>query len=156
METNNLPKIVMGLIMVGLLLAVGMLMYAKMNRAISTKTDVTLENVTIASGVGYLARVDQGIYDIDAFVNHSYVTAKFNLTTANWTTSGYLMVGVNDGNYLVNYTYYRNDSAASTFQAGIDALSPISSDWLPLLITVIVLAVIIGIVLSSFSRYTNR
>lgn len=157
MEVKNLPGMVMALVMIGLLLAVGILMYSKMNQAIAVSTTVTNEQITVTSGVSYLSKVDQGITAVSDFYNATNRTQNNpTLTTANWTVDGVLALGVRNGLYNVSYTYDQNTTATETLTDGIEALSPIASDWLPLIVTVMVLAIIIGIVLGSFSRYTNR
>lgn len=43
-------------------------------------------------------------------------------------------------------------SASSAVNSTITSLTPISSTWLPLIVTVAVLGIVLGIVLSSFSN----
>lgn len=44
------------------------------------------------------------------------------------------------------------DSAADAINSSRDAITPIASTWLPLIVTIVVLAIILGIVISSFAR----
>lgn len=47
------------------------------------------------------------------------------------------------------------DDASEAINDTIDALTPIASDWLPLIVTVAVLAIILGLVLRSFAVQTR-
>ena len=47
------------------------------------------------------------------------------------------------------------DDASDAINETIDALTPIASDWLPLIVTVSVLAIILALVLRSFAVQTR-
>ena len=49
-----------------------------------------------------------------------------------------------------------SDAAATSINASRDALSPIATTWLPLIVTVAVLSIILVLVIRSFSFGTGR
>ena len=55
---------------------------------------------------------------------------------------------------LVNFrdaTGVTGTTAATAINDTINAVSPIGSTWLPLVVTIVILAIILGVVISSFS-----
>ena len=152
MDVKDLPKIVLGMVLVGMLLGVGILIFDSFGSAVRDELAVTNESVTTASETATLA--NRNILSITGFSNNSAVEYTLNASDINFTAeTGVIVVsGVNivDGGYNVSYTYDHNSTTSTVMGSAINATSSIATTWLSLLITIIVLAIILGIVIHSF------
>lgn len=151
-DIKILQVLVITLVLTGLLLGIGMLVFSKFGDAVAEQTTVTDETVTIASGVGKFANIDQGIVSVSTTVtNATNGTDTVTITAANWTTSGAVALG-QEGGWNFTYVYDKNVTATDVMADSIDAMSPIASDWIGLIVTVVVLSIILSLVLTSFAR----
>ena len=158
MEMQELPKAVLVLVMVSLILAVGLLVLNKVDRASRDTTTVitTGYNMTTAGTKDFAQTY---CIDIKSVANAS---TSFDLTTYNvvWTSEddcamSYDLItgcGPTIAQYCnITYTYGAdNTQAGATLVNVVSALSPIASSWMALIITVVVLAIILVLVLNSF------
>ena len=160
-ETRDLYPFVVGIVLVGMLLGVGFLTFEKFGQAAydnryvpnETWTGVTDQaNVTFAHGniTKFVAmRNSTGVsLDLTTTINSNFsYTDKGIYTVANTTGCAKAMSCYVD--------YYYNEYGTAT--AGVtrnmtDAVGAISSTWLSLIVTVFVLAIILGLVIKSFSE----
>ena len=149
-DMNSLWTLVMVLFLSGLLLGVGILTLEKFGDTVEESATITDEQVTIASNTGQLAHWD--ITGISEFYNTTNESQSHTLTSANFTYNGAVTVAsVNDGVWNTTYTYDKDTNATQTMDNSISALIPVASDWMPLIVTVAVLSIVLGLVLSSFA-----
>ena len=155
MEIGRLSTIVLLFVLVGILLGVGILVFEKFGVAAGTSTDVVNETITISSSAGQTANADQGV-TVTYFGNSTTNTILGNGTIGaeiNYSSPGVITVDVGtwlDDDYDISYTYIKNSTATDSMTSMKDAISPIATTWLPLIVTVVVLAIILTLVISSF------
>jgi len=148
MELPKLYQFALLIVIVGMLLGVGILALDKFGVAAKEEATIT-ESVAIVSKVGASANDDTT--DLLAFYNSTntwVVDVDVNLTAAGVVTT---RANVSDGTYTMNYTYDK-DTAATTATTNTNTeLGTIASTWIGLIVTIFVLAIIITLVISSFS-----
>jgi hypothetical protein len=160
MEIKFLQGFVLVLVFVGMILGVGVLVLDKFQRATRTTTTVvdTANNLSTGSSVDFtdtycltLTQVDNGntVY----YPNASYADS-FNLT---WTDLDGCVLGYSAiaGCTLplcnVTYTYGAAEASSTALINANNAITPIASTWLSLIVTVAVLAIILTLVITSFA-----
>lgn len=159
MELRELQPFVIMIILIGMVLAVGLLTLDKLGTAAKDSTIVTNETVVFLNGAGSTANDD--VTSVTYVGNGTADCTVFNtaLWCANWTTAG--AITMNDSTFagpLVNGSYnvsyvYDADSTTTTVTANTNsALSAIASNWLTLIITIVALAIILTLVIRSFSN----
>lgn len=157
MEINKLPSFVLLLILVGMLLGVGILTFGMFASADYKSRTVVNEsvtwpaegaNVSLAHGnLTSLTSVINGSSDAVPSSNYTVYLSAGKIT--NLENSSYCTAG--DTCY-VNYVWndYYTPATVSLNDAST-ASSAISSTWLSLIITIAVLAIIIGLVIAGFA-----
>ena len=148
MELNKLPTIVLMLVLVGLIVGVGVLVFDKFGEATRNQVTVTDENVTITSNAGTLAETP--VKELVSFTNSSGSTftvgTQVNVTLA---TGVLATVGV-DGYYDATYVYYDDSSTTTNLASSTTALGGLASNWMGLIVTIVVLSLILFLVVRSF------
>lgn len=149
-ELNDIYKFVFIVISVGMLLGVGILTFDRFGVAVKDRTSIVNETIAIASSAGSTANDD--VASVTYFGNSTINCAPPDTACLNFTTAGGLVVNSSfaDGNYDVSYSYDADSVSTTVMSNMISASSPIASTWLPLIITVLVLAVILTLVINSF------
>jgi len=154
-EVGGITQLVLSLILLGILLGVGVLLLGKFGTTVYDLTTVTDETVTLTAGAGALSHVDVGISSVTSpMVNSSNASVEYVVTAANWTAAtGVLSFDPNliNGTYNLTYIYKKNTTTTDSMNDVIDSLTPIASDWMPLIVTITVLAVILLLVMRSFA-----
>jgi len=156
MEMKMLYTAVFAILLTGLIAGVGVLLLDKTAIAVKTETTVVNESITIAAGTVTLANDD--VLSISTVANSTGNGTRDAAITLNeqinWTTAGVITVGGDMGNGVYNITYaYDKDSAATTaMAAGRDATADVPEDWLALIVLIVVMAIILTMVLSSFAN----
>jgi hypothetical protein len=156
MEVKDLVPIVVLFCVIGMLLGVGLLTLDKFGRSVRDSTNVasTGLNLSIAGTVDFTTTYCTAVMSItNATV--SFSTAGVNLTSPDGCIVEFPPVtgcGPALANYCnMTYTYGASNPAVSALSSTESAISPVATTWLPLLITVIVLSVILGLVVRSFA-----
>jgi hypothetical protein len=154
MELKDLQNFVMGLILVGVVIGVGVVTLDSLATNQRTDTGVSNETVTISSAIGSVDFTN--LTSVLYFGNDSTNTdqAGINLTNSvNWTTAGGFTVETTrfaDGNYNVSYRYSRASTATTAVEQVNDSLTDIPSIWLPLIVTVAILAIVMFLVIRNY------
>lgn len=157
MELNNFAPIVMTLVLVGMVLGVGLIIFDSFADAVKTDATITNETLTIASGAGTTANDEVSAVSIIINTTGEFNCTSFNSPTAcaNWTESGAITVNntkMGNGSYWrVSYTYDADTEATTVAEDVRDATSPIGTTWMTLIVTVLVLAIILTLVIRSFA-----
>lgn len=154
METKELLGIVLLLVMVGMILGVGVLVLDKFGTATQTETAVAHENITVAASAATLTYHD--IVSIDWIANGTQnKTTGFNIvgSQVNFTARGIVVQAANwsDVWYEITYAYDKNESSTDTLTDTRAAITPISSTWMSLIVTIVILSIILTLVIRSFS-----
>ena len=158
-EIQDLGKIVLMFVLVGMILGVGILIPDKFSIAAKDSTIIINETVVFTAGAGTTANDD--VSSITRISNNSAdarTCTTFNTAAwcANYTTAGAIIINVSTfvdltGNYNVSYVYDKDTSAYTATTNTNTALSTIASTWLSLIITIVVLAIILTLVIRSFT-----
>ena len=157
MEFKDLYPVVILLVMVGMLLGIGVLVFSLFGDAAKEDALVLDESISIASGRGTTANDD--LVSIQNFGNESTeLVALRSAADFNFSKTGEIRVNSSflAGDYIVNYTYGRDTTTTDVLDDSISAVGAISTTWLPLIITVLVLAIILTLVLRSFGTAGRR
>lgn len=156
-EFKDLPKIVLMLVLVGLIIGVGVLVLDKFSTA--SKNHLTyLENVTITAKSGTLTKTS-GFTGVNFLRNASNTTQTYtygtqvNITAAGAVTTSSDFTG---GTLETNYTYDSTSATSTAVDAATSATGGIANNWLALIVTVVVLAIILWFVVGSFSGYQRK
>mgnify|MGYP001275647349 CR=1 FL=1 len=156
MEVKQLIPLVLLLVFVGMLIGVGTLTIDKFSRATRTTTTVTSTglNLSIASTVDFAQTYCIGITSVEnqtASFDVSKLTFA-NADTCTITNAGVTGCGAAVANYCnITYTYGAATKSSDATDDVNDAITPIASTWLPLVVTVAILAIILTLVITSFA-----
>ena len=155
METKDLFSLVLLLVMVGMILGVGVLTLDKYQRAVRNTGTATVA-ATNYSGVSEIDLAQTYCLSAVSMVNNTNAAASWDKTTYNISvTNGddcVFHVGAFPSDMLYNFTYtYGVATASTTVALNVNtAIVAISTTWLPLIVTVAVLAIILTLVIGSF------
>jgi len=152
MEINELFKFVLIIVLTGMIIGVGVLTLDKFGSAVKTDT-ASLAAVTFTAGVGTTANDD--VTSINYITNGTFYLTGANATSplTNVTTAGVIStyVDVTPGAYNVSYQYDADSPATTALASGRDEVSNVSTVWLGLIVTIAILAIILTMVIRSFS-----
>lgn len=156
MELNKLNGFVLLIVLVGMVLGVGVLVLDQFGTATKESTSVVNESVAFVAAAGTSTYDD--VLTMVEISNQSISCTTFNSANscANWTTAGALVLNdstfpVTTGNYNVSYTYDADTTATTTVASVVTGITPLASTWIPLIITIAVLAIILTLVIRSFN-----
>jgi len=153
MDTKDLPAIVLLFVMSGLILGVGVLVLGKFGLTARESQAIVDETITFTAGAGTTTWDD--ITSIDSILcnDSDDCATNWTITLADNVTVGTGEITIGDelgGDMNLSYTYDKNSSATTVVDNAVTAMSPIASDWMPLMVTVIVLAIVLGLVMTAF------
>lgn len=156
MEYKDLYTTTLVLIMIVLIAGIAVLLTDKMatqvrNTITSNNEVVEFSNVTDGGEAygtpTYFSDLISliSVYDSDGveLTNYTY-TADTNITVYGYSI---------DGNFNVTYTFYEDSTATDSLQAARDAVTTINTQWMSILILIIIMSIVIGIVITSFVKY---
>ena len=149
MEVKDLQGIVLILVLVGMILGVGLLVLDSFRTAVPD-VDVYNESVTKNTAVNSTLTTS----DILTMVVHSKINGTI-ITAGNYTRTDseihWFEVGYNTTAFWAIGTYSNYDSKAGlALSSTVTALAPIASTWMSLIVTIAILAIILGLVIRSF------
>ena len=157
MKFNDLPtQFILPLILIGMVIGVGVLILTNMQKSTYVENSVTNESVLVVNHAGALAH--SPIITVTKFADNTTVLTSNILSdpSITWDTDAGTFVTNGswqaNGTYHIDYSYRANSTATDALSSTVGAITPISSTWLPLIVTVIVLSIILGLVITSFVR----
>ena len=158
MEWKDLSGFVVLLVLVAMVLGIGLITFDKFGDAAKATAPISEEAIAIADdGTGTTTNDD--VISISSLKNETgdIVLILTDPTTFNWSSDGNIWTNISWADNL-NITYvYKADSTTTTVMGNaVDATTPIASTWIPLIVTVSVLAIILGLVITSFARRGKR
>lgn len=157
---KDLSFFVLIILLVGLIAGVGVLVLDKFGTTVTDTTTVAGETITITTLAGSTTYADQGVTSV-TFVGNSTVSCVLNSNPVcgNFTSAGAITLNTSfeDGSTMnISYVYSANSSTTDAVHFSRDAVADIPEDWLSLIVTIGILAIILGLVLASFSMYQKR
>ena len=158
---KNLQAGVLIMLLCILVISIGVLITDKM------ATQVVMDTTTIETGLTYLGAPDANISlakddvtRIVSVINNSGSTIPgVNVTFRDGgTVSVVRLIGTWNSTGPFNITYHWNeDSVATTsLEGGRDAITTINTSWVSIIILIMVMAIIITMIIGSFSGFGNR
>lgn len=140
------------MVLVGMLLGVGVLVLDSYGRAARTTTTVTDASVNVSTGAATLSQTY--CLTVGSIINSTGGVA-YSATTYNvsYTTKDTCVITSDlplGQLYNITYTYGASNAAQVAADNTNSAITPISSTWMPLIVTVVVLSIILMLVMSSF------
>ena len=153
MKPQDLTALILVLVLSGMLLGVGVLTLGKFSTTVQEATTATDEQVTLTAGAGTTAHGN--ITSWTEFYNGTDATDTYTLVlgTNVTATSGAILLAdtSKNGTWNVSYVYDAEGDASTSTNSVVSALSPIASDWMPLIVTVSILSIVLMLVLGSFA-----
>lgn len=155
MELNNLFKVVFSFVLVGVLIGVGIIVLDNFGDVAKTETTIINETISVLGRTGTTANDE--VLSATWFGNTTYPCTSFNSATAcvNWTEAGVITTNstyLNNTGYKIIYSYDADSAATTAVGNTSSSIEDISETWLSLIITVVVLAIILTMVIRSFSQ----
>ncbi len=161
MEVNALPTIVLLLVSAGLLLGVGLIVHDKFGLAAYSDIDVN-ENITPSTDA-LVALSHQNLTAVSQVLNATTLVVlpetnySINLTFGLFNLTGNETAEGDTGSVWVYYTYRESETPTKLAMDDIvTAEADISSTWLALIVVVIMLAIILGLIITSFTQRGAR
>ena len=150
MEVNDLSPFVIMLVLTGVLLGVGVLMFSEFGEAVRDETVVTNESVTLSAS--QFVTVNSPLLAVSSIEN---ATAKFVYPThLNFSSDGTVNVTALNGStgaYVITYTYDAPSDTTHVLTNTTAAVAPIATTWMALIVTIAALAIILGLVIKAFA-----
>lgn len=156
-DVNMLPQFVLLLVVTGMLLGVGIVTFQSFaaNAKIGPVTVVN-ENQAPASLVISLnnwpiTQVNEIANQTGAAGQTQYLRSadEYNITDMA-TGKIKLTTNATAATYIINYTGYRNSTAAASMEYASTAISSIGTTWMGLIVVVAVLSIVLTLVIRSF------
>lgn len=152
MNYDKLYSFVLLLVAVGMLLGVGILTLDKYSTAVRTTTTVQDDGVNVSSGAATLSQTYCiGLTGITNYSGVAFSASTYNVSYTNTETCAINSDLPVHMLYNVTFTYGASTTAQTAADNVVSAMSPIASQWLPLIVTVFVLAIILTLVIKSFA-----
>lgn len=159
-QLNMLYSAIILFIVIGILLAVAFIINANFQSAVSDK--ITAYNDTLTSNVSTLRFAP--VYSITEVRNGSCTGTV--LAEGNYSLSGNVLTisptGTviqplnNTGAWCTTYQYEGDSKSGTVLNQTTTSLASISSDWLGIIILVIVMGIILSLIVGSFFMYNKR
>ena len=155
---KDLTGLVLIFLFVGMLTGVGVLLLDGFSDAARNDNTITDENITLTGGAGTFTNTF--VRSITSCQGYVVAGTAATLTVGNDGSGAecifnkYGAISVNDTNYYTaKVTYVAGIASASStsVDAGGSAVGSIANDWLSLIVTISILAIILGLVLVSFA-----
>lgn len=130
----------------------GILVLDAYGTAVKDSVAVTNESVAIAGQTGSSANDD--VTSWTYFGNSTYNCAgPSNPVCVNVSSAGVVTTNstFENATYQLSYVYDRDTAGTTAMANMVSAVAPIASTWLPLIVTVFILAIILGLVMKSFT-----
>lgn len=157
-ETSKLHGFVLLLVLLGMLLGIGVLVLDKFASSIYDEKTIINESFTVAALDATTALANGNLTTLTRIINSTQgvwestnYTVDLDAGTINNTNNG---TSCAEGfTCLATYTYKDFEhETKSTLRATVTAMTPVADTWMPLIVTVMILAIILTIVIRSFGK----
>jgi type II secretory pathway pseudopilin PulG len=155
MEINALPTLILTFVLVGLLIGVGLVTFSNFSDAVAVTSTITAEEITWVADTETIALAHGNITTFSRIINATNdvvdpTNYSVDLTTGVITANDQITCAEGETCYA-DYTYKEYATPTDTALDSVTTeVGNISTNWLGLIITIMVMAIILGIVLSSF------
>lgn len=151
MRMNDLYPFVFLMLSIGVLLGIGIVVLDVFSDAVKDDYTIVNESIVIAGRTGSTANDE--VSAVTYFGNSTYHCTPPDPVCLNYTEDGVVTTNTTFANatYQITYTYDRDTAGTTALGNVVTAVSPIASTWMPLIVTVFVLAIILGLVIKSFT-----
>lgn len=149
-QVQNLPAYVISFVLIGLVVAVSLVVLSRMEDALYVDTAVTLENVT-----NNTAFANTPVRSLESLTTNASVV----LTEGtNYTLDGNKVVVHTPVSswYVANYTYGATTAGSTALANTQTSVSPITTDYLPIIVIIVIVGVVLAIIVGAFSFYKGR
>ena len=154
MEVRELPRTIVFLIALSMLIGIGLIVLINFGDAVRTQVAVVNEVVNLTTAnVSVSLTYDELVTTVTPVVTNYSGTALTTFTidyTAGTVTRVSALTQAN-GTYFVDYTYYSDTTATTAMDNVSTAVNAIPATWLGLIVTLMALAIILRLVITSFS-----
>jgi hypothetical protein len=158
-DVKELPAFVLLLVMVGMILGVGILVFDNFGQATYNAVSQFNESFTgVVNNTNVTLTYGNWSTGVSTIRNSSGADITSTTLLASYPVEGKMKVRNDTGcdvgaTCYVDYAWKNyNTQTRSTMTSMTNATSPIGSTWLPLIVTVLVLAIILTLVIKSFSQ----
>ena len=158
MDVKDMPGFVLLFVLVGMLLGVGVLIFAAFGDAGKVATAVTETGISVATGAATLTNdeVNSISYFGNMTMNTTHADISFGSEVNITLATGVLALNPDNFTDAVDYTavynYDADSATTTTMDSSITGITPIATTWLPLIVTILVLAIILTLVIRSFAQ----
>ena len=153
-QINNIVMYVTIFLLVGFMVALGVIVNDKFSYAVKDSVSVveqllgngshTLTNTPV---VRISSAIDNNSADMISYVTLVDETAGSVTIIVNNETKSY---------FNLTYVYKSTNVASASLDNTTSAITPITSDWLAILIIVMIVGVVLTLIISAFSFYNRR
>ena len=161
MEIKQIYPFILTLIMMGMIIGVGLLVLGNFGNAVRDTNAVTNESTAISGFAGTPSNAtftmsNIPLKDVTRITNSANYVGVLNVDyNVSSLTAGTITLWNGTGTWgdthaNVTYRYYSDSTATDTIQNVETATGTIPATWLPLIITVMILAIILTLVIRSF------
>jgi len=156
MEFKDIQPFVIMVVLVGMVIGVGVLTFEKTSQSVFNTVNIVNESVNWSTGHPVNITMAHGNWTTMSFTNASGTA----VATSNFTSFASVgiiqaeSVGVceNNASCLATYSYKEYDTPTATaLAAATTEVSGISTNWLGLIVTVMILSILLAIVIRSFT-----
>jgi hypothetical protein len=145
-QIGNLPNMVITIVIVGLLVAIGLILFDKFGSAV--KEDITATNTTFTNATTLP-------YAPVSSVSAVYCNGTYTVVSANYTFSdSVIRVLGSDGRSCASFTATfigrDNTSAYDSLVSSSTAVGSITDDWLSIIVIIMVVGIILGLIMLAF------
>lgn len=150
-ETKNLPGFILTLILLGMIIGVGLIVLINFGDSARTTTTQVNNSITLLRNQWVSLTYDE----LSSFTSLKNSTS-YTIPAANYTvdtTNGRIMLLAQKWNNTAakaTYGYYVDSTTTTAMDNISSAVTPIATTWIALIVTVFVLAIILGLVITSF------
>jgi hypothetical protein len=151
MNIKDLYPFIFIVLSIGMLLGIGIVVLDTFGDAV--KRDATIYNETVAIATQTGSTANDEVSAVSYFGNSTINCIPPDPICVNVSEDGVITTNssFSDGSYDITYTYDEDTTGTTAMASAVSAVAPIASTWLPLIVTVFILAIILGLVIKSFT-----
>jgi len=158
LESKDLPQVIIILVLTGIIIAIGVVVFDTFRTTLLDEYSAV--NSTITNNTEVLYRPLRSV----SAVYCNGTMPKLTGAGTNYTTSGNRIIiyqacvnGLGSCNsFKATYEGYSNNTATDVLNAGSNAVSSISTDWLGIIVIVVIVGIVLGLILLAFSSYNRK
>ena len=153
-NVGAIPQMVIAFILIGMMVAVGVIILDKFSYAVKDSTTNT--NQFTSNGTNTLSGTP--VVSLGAVVNSTGddLSGRVTLVDANTGSISIVQDNSTTDYWNVTYVYKASTSSSDVLDDSVTAVEPITSDWLPILVIIAIVGLILALILGAFTLYKRR